>query len=182
MGGKGAECHPWQLKKYQKSGKTHSSVWPGRCFSLCHWEPSRVHGDDGECSLYDGITLPMNCCYVHKEDFMYIVFCFCFCFVLFCFVSFFFFCFFFCCFLILFSLFMIIFHLFSCNLVGAISHTLCVLWWHPHLSYLLCKNHSCHCKLLFVLCERWKQMKLNWIELNWILVINLVSVFDHQTH
>ena len=35
-----------------------------------------MHGDDGaaECSLYDGITLPVNCCYVHKRDFMYIVF------------------------------------------------------------------------------------------------------------
>ena len=42
--------------------------------------------------------------------------------------------------------------LFSCNLVGVIYDTLCVLWWHLHLSYLLCKDHSCHCKLLLVLC------------------------------
>ena len=54
--------------------------------------------------------------------------------------------------------------------MGAISHMLCVLWWHPHLSYLLCKTKSCHCKLLFMLCESWKQLliELNWIELNWI--------------
>ena len=60
-----------------------SSVLLGRCFSLRHWEPSWVHGDDGEGSLYYRITLPMNCCYVQKGDFMYI----CFCFVLFCFFS-----------------------------------------------------------------------------------------------
>ena len=32
--------------------------------SLCHWAPSRVQGDDGACSFYDGIILPVNCCYV----------------------------------------------------------------------------------------------------------------------
>ena len=46
---------------------------------------------------------------------------------------------------------------------------LCVLCWHPHLSYLLCKNHSCHCKLLFVLLrDENKWIELNWIELDWI--------------
>ena len=62
-------------------------------------------------------------------------------------------------------------YLFSCNLVGDISHTLCILWWQPHLSYYCEKNHSCNCKSLLVLCERWKQ--INWtelkIEFNYIL-------------
>ena len=106
---------------------------------LCHWELSWVHGDDGACSLYDRITLLVNCCYVHNGYFMYIIFLY--------FPP------------SLWSFFHI--YLFSCNLVGAISHMLCIPWWHPHLSYLLCKNLSCHCKLLLVLCERWKQT--NWI-------------------
>ena len=51
---------------------SYSSIWLGRCFSLCHWEPSRVYSDDGACSLYDRITLPVNYCYIHNGYFMYI--------------------------------------------------------------------------------------------------------------
>ena len=95
--------------------------------------------------------LPVNCCCVHRGFYVH---------------SF--------SFLILFPLFMTIFpylfiYLFSCNLVGAISHTLRILWWHPHLSYLLCKKSFL--SLFITLCIMWeiKTNKLNWIELNWII-------------
>ena len=42
-------------------GHIHIIRLTGPVVSVCHWAPSRVHGDDGACSLYDGITLPVNC-------------------------------------------------------------------------------------------------------------------------
>ena len=70
---------------------------------------------------------------------------------------------------------------FSCNLVGAISHTLCVLWWHPHLSYLLFKNHSCYCKLLFVLCERWKKIQCTNQNWTWsVRYLKIINTFRKQ--
>ena len=116
--------------------------------SLCHWAPTRVHGDMSAWSIYDRITLPVNCCYVHKGDFMYIFF------------------------FDFFSLFMIIFFL-NHNFLATLwvpSVTSYAFFDGTHIS------HTYHVKIIlvivnyfFILWERWKQI----IELNWIALNNL---------